>query len=296
MSIKPLKVKILGSGNAAAKHKAAFAQLPHLYEVTDGAHDIVDICTINSEHCTQADAALSSGKHAIVEKPVCGSLAEADHLAALERITGKRIAPIFQYRFAAHQPVRSRIYTSWQRDGGYRTGWRGNWETSLGGCTTTHGIHAIDLMIARYGMPSEIEFGNVILAPGRGPEIFSDFLLVWPDAIRSVVTEIVGAQLQVPTFQLGNSHQGYMRQFRLIHAALTEGTRLPVTLADARQSLEVLTACYAAYDSYSRVKLPIDRDHLFYQGWTRHLAPPRPLSQSSPRRSVSPGSQSHELA
>ena len=44
--------------------------------------------------------ALLAGHHVVVEKPFASSLAEADALAELERQSGKRVSPIFQYRFS----------------------------------------------------------------------------------------------------------------------------------------------------------------------------------------------------
>ena len=61
--------------------------------------DIVDICTPSYLHFEQASAALRAGRHAIVEKPLAGSLAEVDRLVEIEAGSGKRVAPIFQYRF-----------------------------------------------------------------------------------------------------------------------------------------------------------------------------------------------------
>ncbi len=56
-------------------------------------------------------------------------------------------------------------------------------------------------------------------------------------------------------------------QFYRMHAALTQGTELPVTLADARRSIELLTAAYWSARSGESVSLPIGADHPFYNGW-----------------------------
>lgn len=64
------------------------------------------------------------------------------------------------------------------------------------------------------------------------------------------------------------AHQeGFARQFELAHAALTEGTPLPVTLADARASLELITAAYSSHATGERVSLPLNADHPGYAGW-----------------------------
>ena len=51
------------------------------------------------------------------------------------------------------------------------------------------------------------------------------------------------------------------------HAALEAGTELPVTLADARQSLELVTALLHSAETGARVDLPIDASHPKYRSW-----------------------------
>lgn len=63
----------------------------------------------------------------------------------------------------------------------------------------------------------------------------------------------------------------YAGQFARFHAALASGGELPVTLADARASLELLTAIYASARSQAPVTLPIGPDHPGFGGW----GPPR---------------------
>jgi predicted dehydrogenase len=53
------------------------------------------------------------------------------------------------------------------------------------------------------------------------------------------------------------------------HEALETGGALPVTLADARQSLELVTALYHSAATSSLVHLPIACDHPAYDGWQR---------------------------
>jgi predicted dehydrogenase len=51
------------------------------------------------------------------------------------------------------------------------------------------------------------------------------------------------------------------------HAALESGAALPVTLADARQSLELVTALLHAGETGARVDLPIGTSHPKYRSW-----------------------------
>lgn len=59
----------------------------------------------------------------------------------------------------------------------------------------------------------------------------------------------------------------YEGQFRGIHAALTQGAPLPVTVADARASVELVTAAYHSARTGATVALPVGTDHPLYRGW-----------------------------
>jgi predicted dehydrogenase len=56
-------------------------------------------------------------------------------------------------------------------------------------------------------------------------------------------------------------------QFYRFHAALQQGAELPVTLADARTSLELITAIYHSAQTGRAVELPIGKDHPKYANW-----------------------------
>ena len=78
----------------------------------------------------------------------------------------------------------------------------------------------------------------------------------------------------------------YEGQFAAYNAALTTGGPLPVTLADARSSLELITALYHSAATGTPVTLPIASGHPAYNNW-----PPvealRPCSQTAnPKDSV----------
>src|SRR5215472_10974258 len=60
----------------------------------------------------------------------------------------------------------------------------------------------------------------------------------------------------------------YEGQFADYHTALTTGAALPVSLADARASLELATALYHSAAAGAMVTLPIAAGHPSYHGWT----------------------------
>jgi len=61
--------------------------------------------------------------------------------------------------------------------------------------------------------------------------------------------------------------EGFGGQFYRFHQALRQGTELPVTLADARAALELITAIYASAQMGQAVTLPIGEDHPKYASW-----------------------------
>jgi predicted dehydrogenase len=121
--------------------------------------DIIDLCTPPHLHFAQCQAVLAAGKHAICEKPLVGSLKAVDALTAAEKKSGKRLMPIFQYRFGhglqklryliaqglAGKAYMTTVETLWRRRADYYAApWRGKWKTELGGCLLGHAIHAHD--------------------------------------------------------------------------------------------------------------------------------------------------------
>jgi predicted dehydrogenase len=61
--------------------------------------------------------------------------------------------------------------------------------------------------------------------------------------------------------------EGYAGQFIRYYQSLTEGKVLPVTLADARASIELVTACYASALSGESVAMPLPQNHALRGGW-----------------------------
>jgi predicted dehydrogenase len=191
-----LKVGVVGGG-VGRMHIDAFRELPDRYEVAafcdiDAERaraiaaelgigkavfgldallelelDVIDLCTPSSLHFAQSLEVLRAGRHLIVEKPLASSLAEIERLRAAEAAAGKRVCPIFQYRFGhgiqklhhlaakgvTGRPSVATAETHWRRTAAYYAAgpWRGRWSTELGGCLTTHAIHIHDLLLQVLG-------------------------------------------------------------------------------------------------------------------------------------------------
>lgn len=189
---KKLHIGLVG-GQIGEYHLQAYLELPDLFEVvafcdidpnkaaaltqkyniphavTDLADlgrmddvDVIDLCTPAHLHFQQCMQVLAANKHVICEKPVASSLKQIDQLRQAEAQSGKRVMPIFQYRFGhglqklkyllenglAKQAYLTTVETAWRRRESYYTesAWHGTWDRELGGPIVSHAIHAHDLL------------------------------------------------------------------------------------------------------------------------------------------------------
>jgi predicted dehydrogenase len=285
--------------------------------------DVIDVCTPPGLHFAQVRQVLEAGKHAVCEKPLVGSLADADALADAEVRSGKRVMPIFQYRFGhglqklrllmaagvAGMPYLATVETAWRRRAAYYdVPWRGKWATELGGALLGHAIHAHDMLCYLLGPISEVycraatlvnqievedtaaaalrlesgALATLAVTLGSPAEItrhrvcFSG--LVAESNTRpysnsgdpwSFVADTpeLAAQIEAALATFEPLPEGYPGQFLRFHRALSDGGELPVTLADARASIELATALYSSTRSGQPVSLPIPADHPLYEGW-----------------------------
>ena len=99
------------------------------------------------------------------------------------------------------------------------------------------------------------ESGHAPYSPGDEPW---QILPASPEA-EARIAQVVADYRPVPP--------RYEGQFAAYHAVLTTGAALPVTLADARSSLELATALYHSAATGDVVTLPIAADHPAYDGW-----------------------------
>jgi len=184
--------------------------------------------------------------------------------------------------------------------------WRGRWETEGGGPTMGHGIHQIDTLLSIVGPWSEVvatahrhrritntedvshaivtlESGasvvitNSLLSPREVSQIRLDFdnatvelehLYGYGDDDWSV-HPIAAAAEEVNLAWAGEPRgksSGHYAQFLRIADALDGKTAPPVTVEDARRTLELLAAIYASAFTGKRVRAgEIDPTSPFYQ-------------------------------
>ena len=134
--------------------------------LADPEIDLVDICLPPHLHLSACYAALQAGKDVICEKPLVASLAEADQLADMMQQTGRKVFPVFQYRYGAGAaklqklmaaglagtPLVGSLETHWHRDEAYyAVDWRGSWAGERGGAILGHAIHIHDWLSFAFG-------------------------------------------------------------------------------------------------------------------------------------------------
>lgn len=129
--------------------------------------DIVNICTPSGLHGAAACAAMRTGRHVLVEKPIEITLPAIDEMLRVQRENGVKLGVIFQHRFdAASQQVHALVEDGafgklclgtaqllwWRSQEYYDSGaWRGTWALDGGGVLMNQTIHSIDLLLWTMG-------------------------------------------------------------------------------------------------------------------------------------------------
>jgi predicted dehydrogenase len=356
--MRRLRVGVVGSG-IGASHIEAYRALPDMYEVSAlcdidaerGAAvagkfaipatvgrledllardlDVIDICTPSGLHQSQAIASLSAGFHTVVEKPVARSLAELVAVADAEAASGRRVCPIFQYRFGhgiqklrhlmrlglAGRASVATAETHWYRGEAYYAAarWRGTFAGELGGCLTTHAIHIHDLLCEILGPIASVHARASNRLNGNETEDMAVLSLGFADGAFATSSVTLGSRQEMSRLRFcfedlvaesglspyNPGHEPwsfphddpaaarriaealesfeplperFVGQFHRLHAALTADAPLPVTLEDARRSIELLTAAYWSAATGEAVTLPLQPGHPFYAGWLPEMS------------------------
>lgn len=285
--------------------------------------DVIDICTPPHLHFDQIQQVLAAGKHAICEKPLVSSLREVDALAQAEAKSGRRIMPIFQYRFGhglqklkllMAQGLTGKAYlatveTAWRRRAAYyEVPWRGKWATERGGALLGHAIHAHDMLCYVLGPAARVFAYTTTRVNNIEVEDCAAIALEMADGSAASLGVTLGSAAEVtrhrfcfsglvaesntrpytnsgdPWSFVGDTPElteqveqvlagfqplpeHYAGQFYRFYDALHREAELPVTLVDARVSLELITAMYYSAETGSSVNLPIGVDHPRYASW-----------------------------
>lgn len=139
--------------------------------LADDAIDLIDVCLPPHLHVPVSVKALQAGKHVICEKPIARSMEEAAALKEAMDASGKRVFPVFQYRYGraldqlrallasgyAGKAYVASLETHWNRDAEYyAVPWRGTVEGEVGGALVSHAIHSHDLLCHVFGPVAQV--------------------------------------------------------------------------------------------------------------------------------------------
>ncbi|SRR6266511_982994 len=285
--------------------------------------DVIDICTPPHLHFVQVQQALAAGKHAICEKPLVDSLKAVDELIVVEAQSGRRVMPIFQYRFGhglqklkflvaeglAGTAYLSTVETAWRRRAEYyAVQWRGKWATELGGTLLSHAIHSHDMLCYVVGPIKRVFARTATRVNPIEVEDCASVALEMADGSLASLAATLGSSVEITRHRFCFSNlvaesntraysnsgepwefkgdtpeleariaaalerfeplpEGFAGQFYRFYQALQNGAEPPVTLADARAALELVTAMYYSSQTGEDVELPIGADHPKYASW-----------------------------
>ncbi len=81
-------------------------------------------------------------------------------------------------------------------------------------------------------------------------------------------TPQIAALVNARLAEVAPGRSWFAGQYEQFHRALATGEPFAVTIADARASLELITALYESGENGTMVSLPIGPDHPRYHGWT----------------------------
>jgi UDP-N-acetyl-2-amino-2-deoxyglucuronate dehydrogenase len=146
--------------------------------------DAVAICVPSGLHADIAVAALGSGRHTVIEKPIDVSLAAARRVADAAAAAPDALAAVIsQHRYdpgsrAVHAAIESgrlgRVTSGvaslawWRSQDYYDSGdWRGTWSLDGGGALMNQGVHTLDLLLWFLGRPVEVHAHTALLAHER---------------------------------------------------------------------------------------------------------------------------------
>jgi predicted dehydrogenase len=84
----------------------------------------------------------------------------------------------------------------------------------------------------------------------------------------------VGQAIAAKAAEVPPASAWFVGQYERFHQALADGTQFPVTLDDARASIELITAMFESDETRTIVRLPIRAGHPKYEGWIPASARP----------------------
>ncbi len=189
----------------------------------------------------------------------------------------------------------------------YAAPWRGRWETELGGVLLGHAVHLLDMAVLVLGPPVAVWARVATLVNDIETEDSAVVTLRWADGSLATLSATLGSAVELSrhrfmfehlsaesgtapytnsfdpwTFTAAPGHEAalaevldgfvpgtedYIGQFERYADERAAGEEPPVTLADARRMLELVTALYVSSRTDREVALPLDPADPALEGW-----------------------------
>ena len=165
----------------------------------DAGVDALYVCTPHHLHPEHVALAAGNGKHALVEKPIAGTLADAEEMIGLAESAGVNLMVAENYRFmpaaraAKNLLAQGRLgqvrLIQLQEQSPFRpSGWRNRRECNGGGVLIDGGIHKLSVLSYLIGQPAQIYAREVPPGqPGLDAEDGAVIVATMPDGVVAVI-------------------------------------------------------------------------------------------------------------
>lgn len=144
---------------------ANLKQYSSIEELLDSDVDIIAVCSSSQTHFEFAKAALLAGKHVIIEKPMCNTLAEAKELYQIANARGLKLAPYQNRRYDSDFLDMKKAMLEFgigdlieieSNHTQYRTDGKDYQGTIYDGMVYGHAVHFVDQIVNLLGEPDNI--------------------------------------------------------------------------------------------------------------------------------------------
>jgi predicted dehydrogenase len=227
------------------------------------APDIVVVATPPHTHTDLAIASLEAGAWVYCQKPMCGSLRDADRIIEAESRTGGWCVGVSQFRYCNGsaevlealssgrfgKPLVCSAETAWYRGPAYWDApWRGLLRTEYGGATTTQAYHAIDLLLALMGPWTEVvAFSGALGRPIEVEDTSAGAIRFASGALGSMLSTVlshrehsrIAVHAELASFELETLYHPTLRDWTVTRHDADRGA---VTVEDWAPSSEAVPA------------------------------------------------------
>lgn len=210
--------------------------------LADPEIELIIVATPNTLHFPIAKAALEAGKHAIIEKPLTVSSAEAEALIQLSRKTGRKVFPFHNRRWDSdfltlsklvQNGVLGKVVEFESRFDRFtpeisRAAWR-YLEAPGGGTLFDLGIHLIDQAVTLFGKPEAVFCRLFNQRPGSVTDDSFDLKLLYPE-LNVTLKASVFAREPGPRFLVHGTGGSFIKygldtQESMLRAGILPGSR-----------------------------------------------------------------------